>query len=168
MSAFGDDGMAAGTAGGPALAPSGLVSAWGPVVVWAAFILLLSSDRFSDAHTASWLSSLAGALGITIPLLQVANFIVRKSAHFVEYAVLGMLTFRAVRATWTERSYRQALVLAVVAAAAWASLDEAHQHFATLTRMGTPKDVVLDSVGAVAGAAAGATYLYRRMRRPAA
>jgi VanZ family protein len=137
-------------------------------MVWAAFILSLSSDRFSDVHTAAWLSGIAGALGISLPLVEVANFIVRKSAHFVEYAVLSLLTLRAMLVTWPQRRRRQLLVCAVFAAAAWASVDELHQHFFTLTRMGTPKDVVLDTSGALAGAVVGASYLYRRARRPAA
>ena len=168
MSAIGDERLAAAVAGSRRLAPAALVAAWGPVVVWAAFILWLSSDRFSDVHTASWLSRIASALGIAIPVLEVANLIVRKSAHFVEYAVLSMLTFRALLTTWPERRRRQLLLVTVAVAVAWASLDELHQYVATVTRMGTPKDVLLDTVGAVTGAVVAATYLYRHSRRRAA
>lgn len=168
MSTIGDQRLAAAAQAGRRFAPAAVVAAWGPVVVWAAFILSLSSDRFSDVHTAAWLSRIAGALGITIPLLEVANFIVRKSAHFVEYAVLSILTLRALLATWPERRRRQLLVIAVAMAAAWASLDELHQYVATVARIGTPKDVALDTVGAVAGAAVGSGVLYRRPRRRAA
>jgi len=65
-------------------------------------------------------------------------------------------------------SARQLLVWAVLAAAVWASIDELHQYYFTLARMGTPKDVVLDTTGAVAGAVMGACYLSRRARRSTA
>jgi len=168
MSAIGDEGLATATAGGRRLAPAGWVAAWGPVMVWAAFILSLSGDRFSDVHTEAWLSDIASALGISLPVVEVANFIVRKSAHFVEYAVLSVLTLRAMLVTWPQRRRRQLLVWAVLAAAVWASIDELHQYYFTLARMGTPKDVVLDTTGAVAGAVMGASYLSRRARRSTA
>src|SRR5262249_26388428 len=160
MSAVGEKPLPSAAAAARRMAPAALVAAWGPVIVWAAFIMSLSGDRFSDMHTAAWLSRITSALGIALPLLDVANFIVRKCAHFVEYAVFSMLTFRASLVTWPERPRRQLLLLAVATAAVWASLDELHQHVATVSRMGTPKDVVLDTVGAMAGAVAGSMYLY--------
>jgi VanZ family protein len=99
-------------------------------------------------------------LGIPPAAIEAGNFIVRKSAHFVEYALLGMLVLRALRATWRQRGPR-VLAAAVAGAAMCASLDELRQHFLTATRTGAPHDVVLDIVGALAGAIMGASYLYR-------
>ena len=101
-----------------------------------------------------------GILGIPPAAIEAGNFIVRKSAHFVEYALLGMLVLRALRATWRQRGPR-VLAAAVAGAAMCASLDELRQHFLTATRTGAPHDVVLDIVGALAGAIMGASYLYR-------
>jgi VanZ family protein len=49
----------------------------------------------------------------------------------------------------------------VAVCVACASVDELRQHFYTATRTGKVGDVVLDSVGALAGAVVGATVIYR-------
>jgi len=128
------------------------------VALWLAVIFSLSGDRFSDVNTAVWLSGmpLVGAL-LPPAAIEVGNFIVRKCAHFVEYAVLGMLTFRALRSTRPRVRKRQLLAVAVGLAVLCASLDELRQFLATFTRSGTPRDVLLDGTGALAGALVGAT-----------
>jgi VanZ family protein len=148
-------------------APRALVLAWAPVLVWMAFIFSLSGERFSDENTAAWLSGIIGPLGISPDVIKIGNLIVRKCAHFVEYAVLGVLTLRALRATWPWRRSGQLLLIAVVVAAAWATLDELHQYLDTASRGGRPQDVVLDTAGALAGVAVGCAYRARRMRRGA-
>lgn len=149
----------------PRATPRGLVLVWAPVLVWMAFIVSLSGERFSDENTAAWLSGIIGPLGISPAVIKVGNLIVRKCAHFVEYAVLGVLTLRALRATWPQRRSGQLLLIAVVVAASWATLDELHQHLGTTSRGGRPKDIGLDAAGALAGAMAGAAYRKRRLRR---
>ena len=172
MSVIEDERVAAAMTGPRPRGSGGVVAAWATGAVWMMVIFALSSDRFSDVNTAAWLSRLPiiGALGISPAVIVAGNFIVRKCAHFVEYAALSMLTFRALRTTWPQRRSRQLLAVAVALAAACAGLDELRQHVWTLSRSGTPKDVVLDTFGACAGAVAGVTYLYRgrRARRRAA
>jgi VanZ family protein len=152
-------------ANGGAATPATVVLAWTPVVIWMAVIFSLSSDRFSDQNTAAWLSGIVSALGFPPAILKVGNWMLRKSAHFVEYAILGMLIFRALRTTWPWRRVQHLLIAAIAATALCASVDELHQYVGTATREGKAKDVVLDTVGAVAGAAAGGAVLYRRARR---
>jgi VanZ family protein len=166
VSAMGDEGVSVPLADARRAKLSAVVAAWGPVVVWVAVIFSLSSDQFSDVNTAAWLSAMpmVGILGIPPAAIEAGNFIVRKSAHFVEYALLGMLLLRALRATSQQRG-RRALAVAIAGAAVCASLDELRQHFFTATRTGTAHDVVLDIVGALIGALVGATYLYRRVAR---
>jgi VanZ family protein len=143
------------------------IVSWGPVLAWMLVIFLLSGDQFSDAATSTWIADLSwvGALGLSPPVIAVANFMLRKCAHFVEYAVLGMLCLRAVGATW-RLGGRERLAIAVALAAAYASVDELHQYAATRFRTGTARDVALDVAGAFAGALVGAIYAARR--RPAA
>lgn len=164
MSAIRDDRapVMSGAAERPRLAA--MIVAWGPVAVWMAVIFSLSSDQFSDVNTAAWLSGMpiVRVFGLPPAVIEAGNFIVRKCMHFVEYAVLAMLTLRAMRATRPGYSDRRLLAAAVIVAALCASMDELHQHLRTLTRSGTPTDVVLDSFGALAGAVVGAMYLYRR------
>lgn len=138
-----------------------VLAGWVPVALWMAVIFSLSSDRFSDVHTAAWLSGVFESLGIPPAVAHVGNFIVRKSAHFVEYAVLGVLIFRAARVTWPLRATWQPFVVAVAGAAACAGLDELRQYVVTATRTGSVRDVAVDAAGALAGA----SYLYRRARR---
>jgi VanZ family protein len=140
-----------------------LASAWVPVVLWIGVITWLSGDRFSDEHTASWLTRVpfVAALGLPPAVVDVANVILRKTAHFVEYAALSMLAYRALGISDAARPRRTRLLWAVAVAVTCATLDELHQA-TTLTRTGSPKDVVLDALGAFAGALSGAAYLYRR------
>lgn len=166
MSAVDRRPLAAVTA--PAGRPGGwaMVAAWLPLGLWLGVIFWLSGDQFSDEQTAEWLTSLPWLAGLGLPpaAFDLANLIVRKSAHFVEYAVLSMLAYRAIGASRPAWSRRGALVGAVVLAVACATVDELHQA-TTLTRTGSPKDVVIDSLGAFAGALSGAALLYRWSRR---
>jgi VanZ family protein len=165
MSAVRDGRIAAvrGTArtGAPAL-----LIAWGPVALWLAVIFALSSDRFSDVNTAVWFSAVP-FVGALVPpdAIELGNLIVRKCAHFVEYAILGMLIFRALRATWPRIVGARLATAAVVVAVLCAGVDELHQYLWTLTRSGSPRDVLLDAFGASAGALVGASYISRRARR---
>lgn len=122
---------------------------WLPPAVWTAVILLASSDLFASDRTGSLLATLlAGLLGE--PLLDdtfaVAHFLVRKLAHLVEYAILGALLFRALRAGRT--GWRASWAAGAVAIALGvAATDELLQSLSPL-RTGTPSDVVIDLAGA--------------------
>jgi VanZ family protein len=100
-------------------------------------------------------------LEISPAVVHAGNLIVRKSAHFVEYAVLSLLIFRAARVTWPRRADWHPIAVAVAVATACACLDELRQYVITATRTGSVRDVVVDTAGALAGA----TYLYRRAGR---
>lgn len=142
------------------------LAAWGPVVLWLGLIGFMSGDRFSDEQTASWLTHVPflAAMGLPPTLIDSTNLILRKSAHFVEYAVLSMLTYRALGATAAPRGRATRLAGALALALSVAVLDEVHQG-TTQTRTGSPRDVLLDAVGAAAGALVGGLYLYRRGAR---
>lgn len=140
------------------------------MVLWLGVIAWLSGEGFSDEQTAAWLvgAPYFDALGIPPALVDTANLILRKTAHFVEYAVLSMLTYRALGHGGPGRSRRVRLAGALALAVACATLDELHQA-TTLSRTGTPRDVLLDGVGAAAGALVGGLLLFRRTRaRPGA
>jgi VanZ family protein len=95
---------------------------WGPVVLWAAVIFLLSS-----------ITSLSSGLGTWDEVL-------RKAAHISEYAVLGALLLRALG--------RDLPALAV--GIAYAATDEIHQHFVS-GRHSSPFDVAFDACGVTLG-----------------
>jgi VanZ family protein len=122
---------------------------WLPAALWTCVILLASSDFFSGAQTAGWLQPLISTIvGHSLPAAQFEriHFLVRKSAHLTEYAILGALLFRAVRGERQQWSLRWSTA-AVVLAAVVASADEWHQTFIP-SRTGALSDVVLDTVGA--------------------
>jgi len=98
------------------------VSLWLPVIVWAAVIFTFSS-----------IPSLGTGLGVW-------DTILRKGAHMTEYAILGLLLFRALG--------REVPALAL--GIAYAITDEIHQHFVR-GRHASPIDVLIDTVGVAIG-----------------
>jgi VanZ family protein len=86
----------------------------------------------------------------------VLYLIVRKAAHFGEYALLTALWWRALRSRTADPA---ALAGAVAIAVVYAITDEFHQTFVD-GRTGSPVDVLID-----AGGAATAALLISRYRR---
>jgi VanZ family protein len=114
------------------------ISLWLPVIAWAAVIFALSSIPSLNSGLGSW------------------DFVLRKLAHAAEYALLAVLLVRALTRPW----------LAFLVALAYAASDELHQHFVH-GRIGAPRDVAIDAVGALIGLAA-FSYGRRRFARPPA
>lgn len=112
-----------------------------PPLCWTGLIAYFGSGQWGGDETAVWLGPLLRALlpGASPELLQTAHFLIRKSAHVIEYAVLALLWSRAVGGIWIP------LGLAVLTA----SLDELRQSF-TPGRVGSIYDVLLDGTGAAA------------------
>ena len=81
-----------------------------------------------------------------LAMIAVSQFLIRKGAHFVEYAVLGAL-FYLFGGTF---SIRPLGLWAAIASFACACADELHQLISG-TRSGLIRDVVWDTVGAAAG-----------------
>jgi VanZ family protein len=99
-----------------------VLSAWLPVVLWAALIFGLSSIPDLGTGLGGW------------------DLALRKIAHAAEYAVLGALLFRALGRE----------LPAVAIGIAYAVTDEVHQAFVP-GRQGAVLDVVVDAVGALVG-----------------
>jgi len=87
------------------------------------------------------------------------DVVLRKLAHFGEYALLCALWWRALR---TVLDHDRAVVLALLVTSAYAASDELHQSFVP-GRHGTPVDWLIDSAGA-----ATAAFLIHRRARPGA
>ena len=124
---------------------------WLPVVVWATFISWFSTDAFSARSTNSYIDPvLRYLLGDLTPAgFRFFHSIIRKSAHMIEYAILGALTVRALT-TPGARISRPLIVRALVACAVYALLDEAHQTLVP-SRTGSGIDVMIDIAGATFG-----------------
>ena len=76
------------------------------------------------------------------------SFIVRKSAHFIEYTILGMLYGACFRSFGTERPF----VWPVLSGTLYAVTDEVHQMFVP-GRSCQLSDVLIDAAGSALGAA---------------
>jgi VanZ family protein len=106
------------------VAASRVVSAWLPVVAWAALIFTLSSIPGLGTGLGTW------------------DLVLRKLAHTTEYAVLGVLLLRA----------KGRVSVAFVLATLYAVTDELHQSFVA-GRHASPLDVAIDAAGVALGLA---------------
>ncbi len=84
--------------------------------------------------------------GITEAQLLFVHFAVRKTAHFVEYAVLALLAARAFLPSTHARLRRNWFVAALALVALVATLDEYNQSF-NAARTGTFWDSLIDLSG---------------------
>ena len=122
---------------------------WLPPLLWTCVILLASSEAFSAANSGPWLQTIVTAIlghALPAPQFDVLHFWLRKASHLTEYAILGALLFRALRADGQRWNVRWSAA-AVTIAAAVASFDELHQTFVP-SRTGAFSDVLLDTAGA--------------------
>ena len=89
-------------------------------------------------------------------ILEVCHTIVRKGAHFTEYAVLAILVANALRQYALPQ--RLSWLLPVVISVVYALTDEVHQHFVP-GRACRLLDVGIDTCGAIFGMCLFATIL---------
>jgi len=105
-----------------------IITAFLPSVLWAGFIYYLSSQ--------SVLPSL---------MLSSWDFVFKKSAHIIVYAILYLLLFHAFRQTVPLKGSAVWLV-PLAFAIAYAAFDEVHQSYVS-GRHGALKDVGFDTLG---------------------
>lgn len=77
------------------------------------------------------------------------QFIVRKSAHFSLYAILGVLSFTSF-VTYESITFYLRVAISFVISAAYSVSDEYHQTFVD-GRSGEIRDILIDSAGALTG-----------------
>jgi VanZ family protein len=139
---------------------------YGPLAAWVGFIFLASSASFSASNTSRFIQPLLVWLfpGISEASLLQAHFLVRKAAHFTEYALLALLAARAFLTSTGERLRRGWWLAAFALVAAVALLDEYHQSFLP-SRTGTVYDSLLDMAGGASALALTALWRAARRRR---
>ena len=82
--------------------------------------------------------------------LQNTDHIIRKSAHFVEYAILGFLVSGIFITKRIRKEKMVVLILPWLFSALYAATDEYHQLYVP-GRSGQIADVIIDSSGALVG-----------------
>lgn len=128
---------------------------WLPLLVWMIVIFGASTDLGATKNTSRFIGPVLHWLfpNIADESVERVQTVVRKSSHAIEYAILGLLFWRARRKSFSNSSaawqWRDAGI-AIVFCAFYAATDEFHQTFVA-GRQGSPWDVLLDISGAVAG-----------------
>jgi VanZ family protein len=120
------------------------------VILWIGVILFASGDYFSATQSGSWLSALLGFFHVPEHHFVTAHLIVRKSAHLIEYGVLGLLAYRAFQCTWRDWRVHRWWLGGLAVSLLCALLDEFHQS-TILSRTGSIADVLIDAAGASLG-----------------
>jgi VanZ family protein len=125
-----------------------LLSRYLPLVAWLVFISYASSDSFSAANTSRIIGPLVLWLfpNTSPETLAVIHFVIRKIAHFTEYAILAYLAARAFRTSprsvLANRWFLASLALIVI----YALIDEYHQTFVP-SRTASIYDSLIDMSG---------------------
>ena len=127
---------------------SRIIKYWLPVAIALGSMYYFSTDIFSGDNTRSFIKDLLERFmpGVGSATILKVNYVVRKCAHFVEYAILAALLYRAWRAdslvNWRLRWALYSFAMVV----GWALIDEYHQTF-TRSRGGSIFDVMIDTTG---------------------
>ncbi len=105
------------------------LSYWLPVLLWMGVIFTFSSFQAVQAAEVHWV-----------------DFVIKKSAHVVEYAILWGLTFRALLNT-SHLGKTKAGLVSLLMVVIYATTDEYHQTWIP-SRTGRARDVLIDTTGA--------------------
>jgi VanZ family protein len=104
--------------------------AWTPVIIWCLLIFTLSSIPTPETSQIYWW-----------------DFIIKKSAHMVEYGILFFLTYRAVNFN-NKKGERLDYLIAFIFGLFYAFSDEIHQSFVS-GRHAKLMDIGFDMLGMV-------------------
>lgn len=121
---------------------------WSLLLAWMIVIFIMSNQpaTVSDSQSIGVLK-LFSMLGININGIfgSLANFIVRKCAHFLEYMILALLAFNVLK---LYLNMKQVVIFTIAFVFLYACSDEIHQLF-VLGREGAIRDVIIDTCGGI-------------------
>jgi len=121
---------------------------WSLLIAWMILIFVMSNQpaKVSDAQSIGALD-LFLKLGINLNGVfgNLANFVIRKCAHFLEYMILALLFFNVLKLYF---SIKQVSIITIVFVFLYACSDEIHQLF-VLGREGAIRDVIIDTCGGI-------------------
>ena len=106
---------------------------WGPVCAYATFIFYMSSLSHPEESLPGFVFNLSD-----------------KVVHGIEYALLGMLCYRALRGGSVVSWRQHAIPIAILLASLYGASDEIHQSFVPF-RDSSWLDWVADTIGAAIG-----------------
>jgi VanZ family protein len=121
---------------------------YGPLIIWAAFIFIGSTDLLSGANTGGvlvrpvlWLFPHASERTVTI-----YQFVMRKTGHLTEYFIFAILAARAFRTSSRELLRQKWFWASLFLVVVYSLSDEFHQSFYP-SRTASIYDCMIDSVG---------------------
>ena len=128
---------------------------WLPVVLWMILIFGGSTNLGAPKNTSRIIVPFLHWLVPTISdqTVERVQFAVRKCGHLTEYAILGLLLWRARRNSLNmqTKGWRWSTAgFAILVSATYAATDEFHQYFVS-TRQASVWDVLIDTTGATVG-----------------
>jgi VanZ family protein len=120
--------------------------------VWAILIFIGSGDILSGSHTGSFTLKLLSSLfpHASAATLGAIHLGIRKAGHLTEYAILAVLTARALRTSSVEFLRRGWFWAALTVVVVYSLSDEFHQSFVP-SRGASLYDSMIDSVGGLLG-----------------
>ncbi|MFA6941071.1 MAG: VanZ family protein [Clostridiaceae bacterium] len=123
---------------------------WSLVIAFMVTIFIFSGEKAVESEQKSRLVIyILNILGINVESAfgSLADFAVRKAAHFTEYFILYMLLFNAL---YNDFNKKTSLFFSLLIVFLYASTDEYHQLFVQ-GRSGKFRDVLIDTSGGALG-----------------
>jgi len=138
---------------------------YGPLLVWMLLIFLFSTGGLSASNTSRIIRPVLLWLfpEISEERLALVHFIVRKAAHFTEYAVLALLAARAFLGSSRDLLRRRWFLSSLALVVVYALSDEYHQRFVP-TRTGSVYDSLIDISGGLAALLLFLTIRHKRAK----
>ena len=121
---------------------------WILLIIWMIVIFIMSNQAASISDSQSGgIIDILSKMGLDMNNIfgQLANFIVRKSAHFLEYMILALLVLNVLKLYF---NMKQVVIITIVFVFLYACSDEMHQLFVQ-GREGAIRDVIIDTCGGI-------------------
>lgn len=138
---------------------------YGPLIAWMIVIFLASRGELSDVNTSRIVRPLLLWLfpAISEEQISIAHYLVRKAAHFFEYAIFALLAARAFITSSHAAVRRGFFYLSFLLVVIYSFSDEFHQSFVS-SRTGSIYDSLVDIAGGLVALLL-MYALWRRRRR---
>jgi VanZ family protein len=133
---------------------------WLPLLIWLVVIFAGSTSVMSAENTSRYIVPFLIWLkpGISPKTIWIILVVTRKCAHVIEYTILALLLWRALRSVPTLHTRSVMIFSAVLLGCAlFAASDEFHQTFVK-SRTPSVRDVFLDVGGALLGLLIGVSF----------
>ena len=124
------------------------VRRYGPLLVWLAFIFFASTGEFSAENTSRIIRPLLLWLfpNLSEEKLALAHLLIRKAAHFTEYAILAFLAARALITSSKDYLRLHWFFISLAIIVLYPLSDEYHQSFVR-SRTSSIYDSLIDMSG---------------------